>query len=115
MGTDFLRNKRERHTKAWRQSIARIEGDWLAQTTPLRRVFRARGAENLSLAANQPVVLRLVSDNQVVASVGVHQVATLLKPSLALVEHLKASHGVGVAKVQRASASTQRVDFVVED
>lgn len=115
MGTDFLRNKRERHTKAWRQNLARVEGDWIAQMTPVRRIFRAQGTESLALAANQPVVLRLVSDNQVVASVGVHQIATLLKPSLALVEHLKASHGVGVATVQRAPSSTQRVNLVVED
>lgn len=115
MGTDFLRDKRERHTKAWRQGIARTEGDWIADAPRVTRVFRAKSAGATELAANQPVGLRLIADNQVVATDGVHAVATLLKPSLALVEKLKRSQGLGSAKIQRASKSSDRVDLVVEE
>jgi len=115
MGTDFLRNKKERHTKAWRHGIARTEGDWLADSPRVTRVFRAKGAGAVRLAANQSVVLRLVANNQVVASVGIHEVATLVRPSLALVEQLKKSQGMGTARVQRAPLSADRVDLAVEE
>ena len=115
MGTDFLRNKRERHKKAWRHGIARVENDWIAGVPRVTRVFRAKCDGPIGLAVNQTVVLRLVGDNQVVASVGIHELATLVRPSLALVDRLKASQGMGVAKVQRASSSAHRVDLVVEE
>jgi hypothetical protein len=115
MGTDFLRNKRERHTKAWRHGLARTEGDWIADAPRVTRVFRAKAAIPCSLAANQPVVLRLVANNAVVASAGIHEVATLIKPSAALVTQLTQHHGVGAAKVQRVSNSSDRVDLLVED
>lgn len=115
MGTDFLRDKKQRHTKAWRQGIARTEADWIVDTPRVTRVFRAKSAGVTRLAANQPVGLRLVANNQVIATDGIHAVATLLKPSLALVEQLKRSQGLGSAKVQQASESSDRVDLVVEE
>lgn len=60
------------------------------------RVFRAKGTGPCGLTVDQPVVLRLVSDNQVVVSSGVQAVATFAKPSLALVEHLKKNDGIGL-------------------
>lgn len=115
MGTDFLRNKRERHTKAWRQGVAQTEGDWIAGTPRIKRVFRAKPEEHAALTVNQEVVLRLVADNKVVASVGVQQVASLVRPTLALVERLKQCHGIGVATVQKTEPSAARLDLVVED
>lgn len=115
MGTDFLRNKRARHTKAWRQGVTQMEGDWIAGAPRIKRVFRAKPEENTALAVNQEVVLRLVADNQVVASVGVQKVASLIKPSLALVERLKQCHGIGVATVQKTEPTAARLDLVVED
>ena len=108
MGNDYLASKKDRETKAWRRGVAQTEGDWLAGESRVKRVFRAKGAGPCGLTVDQPVVLRLVSDNQVVVSAGVHAVATLSKPSLALVEHLKRSHGVGLATVQRATGMCSR-------
>ena len=115
MGTDFLRNKKERFTKAWRHGVAQTESDWLAACPRVTRVFRATSDGNCSLAANQPVLLRLVADNQIIASTGIVQVATLVKPSSALLEHLRCREGVGTAVVQRVSATTSRVDLLVEE
>jgi ATP-dependent helicase YprA (DUF1998 family) len=115
MGTDFLRNKKERHTKAWRQGISRTESDWITAAPRVTRVFRAKGIGSLQLAANQAVVLRLLAGNRVVASVGVHEVATLVKPSLGLVKRLKESQGIGAATVHRTAASAHRVDLIVEE
>jgi hypothetical protein len=115
MGTDFLRNKRERHSKAWRQGIAHTEGDWIAESARVTRVFRAKGVGAAGLAANQPVLLRLVANNKVVASSGVHTVATVDKPSLALVAQLAKSQGVCTAKIQRVSKSNQHLDLLVEE
>ncbi len=116
MGTDFLRNKRERFIKAWRHGVAQTESDWLAVASPrIKRVFRAKSDGPCLLAANQPVLLRLVADNQVVASAGIALVATLVKPSTALLEQLRNRQGLGTAVVQRVSADTGRVDLLVEE
>ena len=115
MGTDFLRNKRERFTKAWRHGIAQTESDWLVASPRIKRVYRARSDGPCLLAANQPVLLRLVADNQVVASAGIAQVATLVKPSTVLLEQLRKRQGLGTAVVQRVTADTGRVDFLVEE
>jgi hypothetical protein len=115
MGTDFLRNKKERFSKAWRHGVAQTESDWLASTPRVTRVFRAKSDGPCTLAANQPVLLRLVADNQVVASSGVALVATLVKPSTALLEQLRGRQGVGTATVQRVSAASCRVDLLVEE
>jgi len=115
MGNDYLASKKDRETKAWRRGVAQTQGDWVAGESRVKRVFRAKGTGPCGLAVNQPVVLRLVSDNQVVVSAGVHAVATLAKPSPALVEHLKQSDGVGLATVQRVSKSADRVELVTEE
>lgn len=115
MGTDFLRNKKERFTKAWRHGVAQTESDWLATSPRVMRVFRAKSYEPCTLATNQSVLLRLVAGNQVIASSGIAQVATLVKPSAALLEQLRSRQGVGTAVVQRVSAAASRVDLLVEE
>lgn len=115
MGTDFLRNKKERFSKAWRHGVAQTESDWLAAGQRVTRVYRAKSDGPCSLAANQPVLLHLVADNQVVATAGIVQVATLVKPSTALLERLRTRQGVGTAVVQRVSPATSRVDLQVEE
>jgi len=115
MGTDFLRNKRERFTKAWRHGVAQTESDWLAAGQRVTRVFRAKSDGPCTLTPNQSVLLRLVADNQVIASTGISQVATLVKPSTALLEKLRVRQGVGMAVVQRVSATSSRVDLLVEE
>lgn len=115
MGTDFLRNKKERFTKAWRHGVVRTESDWLPTGQRVTRVYRAKSDGPCSLAANQPVLLRLVADNQVVATAGIVQVATLVKPSTALLELLRTRQGVGTAVAQRVSPTTSRVDLQVEE
>lgn len=115
MGTDFLRNKKERFNKAWRHGVGQTESDWVAGTPRVTRVFRARSDGPCTLAAKQPVLLRLVTDSQVIASTGVTQVATLMKPSTALLEQLRGRQGVGTAVVKRVSAATGRVDLLVEE
>lgn len=115
MGTDFLRNKKERFSKAWRYGLAQTESDWLAAGHRVTRVYRAKSDGPCSLAANQPVLLRLVADNQVVATAGIVQVATLVKPSTALLERLRTRQGIGTAVVRRVSLATSRVDLQVEE
>jgi hypothetical protein len=115
MGTDFLRNKRERFTKAWRHGVAQTESDWLVGTPRISRVFRARSDGPCLLTANQSVLLRLLADNQVVASAGISAVATLVRPSTALLEQLRNRQGFGTAVVQRVSPDVGRVDLLVEE
>jgi hypothetical protein len=114
MGTEFIRNKNERFTKGYRRGLAQVQGDWIAGETRVTRVFRATADSTVHLVKNQVVLLRLVSDNQVVATLGVHQMVTLVKPSTALVERLKSTLGYGLATVHRLSPTTRRVDLVVE-
>jgi len=115
MGTDFLRDKRERHTKAWRHDILRVQGDWVADAPKVKRVYRARASGLVRLLPNQRVVLRLIATDQVVASIGVCEVATITKPPEALVQQLRDSQGVKSAKVEKSSNTTLRVDLLVED
>ncbi|MFT7773237.1 hypothetical protein [Roseateles sp.] len=114
MGTEFIRNQKAQFTRGWRKGISHIQDDWISGSTRVTRLFRAKVDGPMSLRADQSVLLRLVSDTQVVATVGVHQMASLVKPSLALVERLKSSLGVGIAKVHRVSEATRRVDLLVE-
>jgi hypothetical protein len=114
MGTDFLRNKKERFRKAWRHGVAQTESDWLVGTPRVTRVFRATSYGPSTLVVNQSVQLRLVADNQVIASAGLTQVARLVKPSTALLEQLHRHHGVGTATVQRVSPASCRVDLLIE-
>lgn len=115
MGTDFIRNIRERHKKAWRYGLARVESDWVAQAAPVMRVVRAKQSSGAKLTEDQAVLLRLVSERRVVATAGIHEVATLESPSAALVKSLEARHGMAAAKVHRVFRSAARVDLLMED
>lgn len=115
MGTDFLRNKRERHTKAWRRDLAFAANDMFAGAARVRRVVRATGEQGASLTVQQPVLLRLIPGGKVVASDGVHQVATVDKPSAALLARLKEHHNVAAGKVYRIHARSDALELHLED
>ena len=115
MGTDFLRNKRERHEKAWRRNLANAANDMFAPAPKVRRVIRAKSEPQLSLVPQQPVLLRLIQGGKVVASDGVHQVATVERPSAALLATLKEHHNVAPGKVRRVNCQTNSVELQLED
>lgn len=114
MGNEFLAKKKDRETKAWRRGIARTEGDWVANASGVKRVFRARSVGPCELATNQTVVLRLAPDDKVIVSAGIHAVATITKPPTVLIEQLKKNDGIGLATVQRISEATDRVDLLTD-
>lgn len=115
MGTDFLRNKRERHEKSWRRNLATAANDMFAPAPRVRRVIRAKGEPDLSVKPEQPVLLRLIQGGKVVASDGVHKVATVERPSAALLATLKQHHNMAPCKVHRVDQATNNLELQLED
>lgn len=115
MGTDFLRNKRERHTKSWRHGLQAAAADMFAQVSKVRRVVRATAECDVKLAKNESVLFRMTPTGKVVASDGVHAVATVEKPSRALLAKLKLHHNTARGKVHRIHPGTGSVDLLLED
>lgn len=115
MGTDFLRNKRDRHFKSWREGAPRAASDMFAQVTKVQRIVRATGDANTRLCVNQDVLLRRTPDGKVVASDGVHQVAIVHKPPRALLDKLKAQHDAACGRVSRINLTSGNLELQLED
>lgn len=115
MGTDFLRNKRDRHFKTWREGAPRAASDMFAQVTKIRRIVRATSDASARLCVDQNVLLRRTHDGKVVASDGVHQVATVDKPPRALLEKLKVQHDAACGRVSRVNPESGNLELLLED
>ena len=115
MGTDFLRNKRDRHFKSWREGAQLAASDIFAQVTKVRRIVRATSDANTRLCVNQSVLLRRMPDGQVVASDGVHRVAIVDKPSRALLEKLNVQHNAACGRVSRVIPESGNLELQLED
>jgi hypothetical protein len=115
MGTDFLRNKRQRHTKSWRYGLRNAAADMFAQVTKVRRVVRAKTDADVKLSPNDSVLFRMTPGGRVVASDGLHPVATVEKPSRALLAKLKLHHNAAHGKVHRIHPGTGSVELLLED
>lgn len=114
MGTDFLRDKRQRHTKAWLGDMDEASFDLFADVSKLTRIIRARATTPTALVVDQHVTLRLLEDGDVVASDGIHAVASVTKPSVALRQQLKESNGICLAEVRKVSESG-RIELLIEN
>lgn len=115
MGTDFLRNKRDRHFKSWREGAPQAASDMFAQVTKVRRVVRATRDSSARLCIDQGVLLRRTHDGKVVASDGVHQVATVDKPSRALLHKLKVQHDAAFCRVSVVNPESSNLELLLED
>lgn len=115
MGTDFLRNKRERHSKAWRTGLQHAAADMFAPAKKVRRVVRATSDSDAKLCPQQDVILRLLPGEKVVASNGVHQVATVDKPPKTLVKRLKEQHNAAHGTVYRVHDDSRNLELLLED
>lgn len=115
MGTDFLRNVRERHTKSWRYGLQHAAADMFAPAKKVRRVVRATGDSGAKVCVQQDLILRLLPGEKVVASAGVHQVATVDKPSKALVKQLKEKHNAARGTVYRVHEDSCSLELLLED
>lgn len=115
MGTDFLRNKRERHSKAWRAGLQYAAQDMFAPANKVRRVVRATSGSDAKLCPQQDVILRLLPGERVVASNGLHQVATVDKPTKALVKQLKEQHNAARGTVHRVHKDSRNLELLLED
>jgi hypothetical protein len=115
MGTDFLRNKRERHTKSWRFGLQFAAVDMFAPVKKVKRVVRATSDSDAKLCLQQDVMLRLLPGEKVVASDGVHQVATVDKPPKALLTQLKQQHNAARGTVYRLHEGSCSLELLLED
>lgn len=114
MGTDFLRDKRQRHTKAWREDMNDASFDLLADVSRLTRIVRARATTPTALVLDQHLTLRLLEGGEVVASDGIHAVASVINPSMALRQQLSDSNGICLAEVRKISESG-RIELLIEN
>ncbi|AOS80772.1 MULTISPECIES: hypothetical protein [Hydrogenophaga] len=85
------------------------------QVTKVQRIVRATSGAGARLCVDQNVLLRRLPDGKVVASDGVHQVATVDKPPRALLDKLKAQHDAACGRVSRVSPESGNLELLLED
>lgn len=82
MGTDFIRNKRQQHSKAWSAQFRSRSVDLFAGTEPApRQVFRATNLPGHILRPGDEVIVRTMGDGTVVVTRDISQVAVVHSPA----------------------------------
>lgn len=116
MGTDFLKNKRDRHRKAWRRNVMNAaNGDLFVAAAPVRRVVKAKCEADVRLKRNDQVLLRLTPTGSVAVCQGVFQVAEIEKPRKSLVLKMKDRQCMAYGQVRRVKAKEQLLEVALED
>lgn len=116
MGTDFLRNKRDRHKKSWRRNVAWAgSSDLFVANAPVRRVFKAKCDADVRLKRNEQVLLRLLPTGSVAVCQGVFQVAEIEKPRKSLVLKMKERQCLAYGQVRRVKPKEHLLEVTVEE
>lgn len=103
MGMDFIRSKRQPHTKAWsRQFVSRTIDLFAGTGSSSKRVFRAANTAGHALCTGDEVLVRRSSDGTVIVSKDISQVASVAKPVHDLLHALDVSDGVMSGRVYQS-------------
>ena len=115
MGVDFLRNKRQPHKKAWNLQILRKTDDLFADG-PKRpnRVFRSILQGSANLCNGSEVLIRRLSDGNVVISQDVSLVGGIDRPASDLLRALDTHNGILAGRVYECFADLGIVDIEAE-
>lgn len=116
MGTDFLKNKRDRHKKSWRRNVAwAANNDLFVASAPVRRVVKAKCEADVRLKRNEPVLLRLMPTGSVAVCQGVFQVGEIEKPRKSLVLKMKDRQCMAYGQVRRVKPKEHLLEVTVEE
>lgn len=100
MGVDFIRSKRQQHTKAWsRQFFGRTMDLFAGSGGNVREVFRATTASGHVLRPGDQVLVRRLTDGGVAVTRDICQVATVEAPTPGLLNVLDQHEGVMPGRV----------------
>lgn len=100
MGVDFIRSKRQSHSKAWSQQFFGRSMDLFADSAgTVREVFRAVNAPGHVLRAGDEVLVRRLDDGRVAITRDICQVAKVETPSKQLLNVLEQHEGVLAGRV----------------
>lgn len=115
MGVDFLRNKRQPHKKAWNIQMLRKTDDLFVQE-PKRpsRVFRSSLQGAASVCNGSEVLIRRLSDGNVVISQDVCLIGGIDRPAGDLLAALDAHHGILAGRVYECFNDLGIVDIEAE-
>lgn len=116
MGTDFIRNKRQQHTKAWSHQYQQRAGDMFggAERTSVF-VFRASMDRSAVLPPGTEVLIRRLDDGAVAISQDICQVGHVAIPSSDLLHFLEVNDGVLAGRVYESFADVGIVDIQIEE
>lgn len=100
MGVDFIRSKRQQHTKAWsRQFFGRTMDLFAGSGGTAREVFRATTEAGHVLRPGDQVLVRRMMNGGVAVTRDICQVATVEAPSPGLLDVLDQHEGVMPGRV----------------
>lgn len=115
MGVDFLRNKRQPHKKAWNIQMLRRTDDLFAQEPKCPgRVFRSSLQGAASLSNGSEILIRRLSDGNVVISQDVCLIGCIDRPAGDLLTALDAHHGILAGRVYECFGDLGIVDIEAE-
>lgn len=115
MGMDFIRSRRQQHTKAWsRQFMSRTVDLFAGAGGSTKQVFRAANAAGHELRIGDEVLIRQSPDGTVVVSKDIAQVASVAKPVHDLLHALDVSDGVMCGRVYQSFAGVGFTDIEYE-
>lgn len=116
MGTDFLKNVRDRHQKAWRRNMLRAaNADLFVAAAPVRRVVKAKCEADVRLKRNEQVLLRLMPTGSVAVCQGVFQVAEIQKPRKSLVLKMQEHQSMAFGQVRRVKPKEHLLEVTLEE
>jgi hypothetical protein len=115
MGVDFLRNKRQQHKKAWNsQMLLRTEDLFAAAPKRPSRVFRSAVTAGACPRNGSEVLIRRLSDGNVVISQDISLVAAVNDPAKDLMNALERHDGILAGRVYECFDDLGIVDIETE-
>lgn len=115
MGVEFIRNKRQRHLKAWNhQLLLRVEDMFASSSEVYRQVIRSKVVPNARVELGDQLFVRKLTDGQIVLSKDIYTVGCVEKASDELKQALDAHDGLIVGKVYECFSDLGLVDIELE-